>query len=192
MNATQAVAERVEICATRLSDLPSLVIDCLNPVFLERKYLAITEAIPVGEAIGYHATNIAAGHPHYVVVAGDRVVGICDVVPSASPRISSQTHNARLGMLLSADYRGHGLGEKLLCAALTTCGERWERIELSVYSHNERAHKLYMRCGFLEEGRRVGAWKLDGAPPTSSIWCSAHRRRGNDKPLRCERGGMRI
>ncbi len=52
----------VEIRATRHSDLSSLVIDCLNPVFLERKFLAITEAISVEEAMAYHGTNITAGH----------------------------------------------------------------------------------------------------------------------------------
>jgi hypothetical protein len=53
----------VEIRPTRLSDLSSLVTDCLNPVFLERKFLAITEAISVDEAMAYHASNITAGHP---------------------------------------------------------------------------------------------------------------------------------
>ncbi len=159
--------EKVQIRATRLSDLPSLVIDCLNPVFLERKYLAITESIPIGEAIGHHATHIAAGYPHFVAIDDARVVGLCDVSPSAAPRIEGQRHNATIGMLLVPEYRGRGFGEKLLRAALDASNNQWERIELSVYSHNERAHRLYLRCGFIEEGRRIGAWKLDGV--TSDI-----------------------
>ena len=55
--------QNVVIRPTTLADLPSLV-ECLNGVFLERKYLAIVEAIPIGEAIGFHATRITAGHPH--------------------------------------------------------------------------------------------------------------------------------
>ncbi len=162
MNDTQ-----IEIRATRLSDLPSLVVDCLNPTFLERKYLAITEAVPIGEALAYHANHIMAGYPHFVAIDGERVVGICDCSPSAAARIAAQTHNATIGMLLIPEYRGQGLGEKLLRATLAACKDRWGRIELGVYSHNERAHKLYLRCGFVEEGRRVGAWKLDGV--TSDI-----------------------
>ncbi len=156
----------VEIRPTRLSDLPSLVVDCLNPVFLERKFLAIVEAIPVGEAMGYHAAKIVDGHPHFVAVVGDRVVGLCDVAPNAA-RIAAQQHCVTLGMLLSPEYRGRGLGERLLQATLEACRGKWERVELSAYSHNERAYKLYLRCGFKEEGRRIGAWKLDGV--TSDI-----------------------
>jgi RimJ/RimL family protein N-acetyltransferase len=156
----------VEIRHTRLSDLLSLV-ECLNAVFLERKYLAIVEVIPVGEAMGYHATNIEAGHPHFVAVDGERVVGLCDAVPVAPPRIAAQAHTCTLGMLLAPDYRGQGLGERLLRATLDACRGKFERVQLNVYSHNERAYRLYLRVGFVEEGRRRGAWKLDGV--TSDI-----------------------
>ena len=153
--------EAIVIRPTQIHDLPSLV-ECLNPVFLERRYLAITEALPVGEVLNHHATHIAAGHPHFVAVDGQRVVGLCDAVPAVPPRIAALAHVATIGMLLAPDYRGHGLGERLLRATLAACKGRWERIELNVYSHNERAHKLYLRCGFIEDGRRIGAWKLDG------------------------------
>jgi putative acetyltransferase len=154
-------APDVDIRPTRLSDLPSLV-ECLNAVFLERKYLAIVEAIPVGEAFGYHATHITAGHPHFVAVIGQRLVGLCDVAPAAPARIAAQAHTCTLGMLLAPDYRGRGLGEQLLRMTLEACRGKFERVALNVYSHNERAHRLYLRCGFVEEGRRRGAWKLDG------------------------------
>jgi RimJ/RimL family protein N-acetyltransferase len=157
----------VEIRPTRLSDLSSLVVDCLNPVFLERKFLAITEAIPVDESMAYHSETIAAGHPHFVAIDKGRVVGLCDATPSAPARIAGQQHNFTLGMLLVPSHRGFGLGGKLLVAAVRACEGKCERIELNVYSHNERAHKLYLRHGFVEEGRRRCAWKLDGV--TSDI-----------------------
>ena len=158
--------DTVAIRPTVLNGLPSLV-ECLNGVFLERKYLAIGEAIPIGEAIGYHATNIAAGHPHFVAVDGGRVVGLCDAVPAAPARMTAQAHVCALGILLAPDVRGRGLGEPLLRATLGACRGKFERIQLNVYSHNERAHRLYSRIGFIEEGRRRGAWKLDGV--TSDI-----------------------
>ena len=158
--------DSIDIRPTRVADLPSLV-ECLNPVFLERRYLAITEALPVGEVLNYHATHIVEGYPHFVAMDGKRVVGLCDAIPAALPRVAALVHVATIGMLLASDYRGHGLGERLLRTTLAACKGRWERIELNVYSHNERAHKLYLRCGFIEDGRRVGAWKLDGV--TSDI-----------------------
>jgi RimJ/RimL family protein N-acetyltransferase len=129
--------------------------------------LAIVEAISVGEAIGYHATKIAVGHPHFVAVDGDRVVGLCDVAPAAPARIAAQLHTCMLGMLLAPDFRGLGIGERLLQATLAACRGKFERVALNVYSHNERAHRLYLRCGFVEEGRQRDAWKLDGV--TSDI-----------------------
>jgi ribosomal protein S18 acetylase RimI-like enzyme len=156
----------VIIRPTSLNDLASLV-ECLNSVFLERRYLSIAESIPVGEAMEYHATNIVAGHPHIVAVEGARVVGFCEVTPTTQPRIAAQQHNGTLGMLLLSEYRGRGLGKQLMQKTLSVCGGKWERIQLSVYSHNERAHGLYQRFGFIEEGRRIGAWKLDGV--TSDI-----------------------
>jgi RimJ/RimL family protein N-acetyltransferase len=169
------MTDTIEIRPTRLTDLPSLVVDCLNPVFAERVYLGFTSPRPVGETIGFFASNIEAGYPNVVAVdtsAGDaavggRVVGICDIVPAAPPHKEAALHCASLGMLLSPAYRGRGLGEKLLLAALAAAQGKWERIELSVYTHNERAHRLYTRVGFVEEGRRIGAWKLDGV--TSDI-----------------------
>jgi RimJ/RimL family protein N-acetyltransferase len=146
---------------TAINDLPSLV-ECLNSVFAEKLYLSITEPILIGDAMQYHANNIAAGCTHFVAVEGDRVIGLCDVTPTAPPRIAAQQHNGTLGMLLAPAYRGRGFGEKLLVAALAATSNKFERIELSVYSHNERAHRLYQRVGFVEEGRRIGAWKLDG------------------------------
>jgi RimJ/RimL family protein N-acetyltransferase len=157
----------IDIRPTLLSDLLSLVVECLNPVFLERKFLAITEAISVDEAIAYHSANIMAGHPHFVAVDSGRVVGLCDIAPTAPLRIAGQQHNVTLGMLLLPDYRGLGLGARLLNVTIAACNGKCERIELSVYSHNERAHKLYLRHGFVEEGRRRNAWKLDGV--TSDI-----------------------
>jgi RimJ/RimL family protein N-acetyltransferase len=158
---------------TTLDDLASLV-ECLNHVFEERKFLSIVGAIPVGEAMNYHATHIMAGHVHFVALDGDRVVGLCDVTPTAPPRIAAQRHNGTLGMFLATEYRGRGHGEAMLRIALEAARDKFERIELTVYSHNENAHRLYRKVGVIEEGRRIGAWKLDGV--TSDIihmvWCA--------------------
>jgi RimJ/RimL family protein N-acetyltransferase len=167
--------EVIEIRPTVLEDLPSLIVDTLNPTFSERIYLAITEPIPVGEALNHHATHLTAGHPHWVAVKDGAIVGMCEVSPSASPRIGAQQHNGTLGMFLVPSARGKGIGERLIREVIAACGTRWERIELSVFSHNERAHRLYQRVGFVEEGRRIGAWKLDGI--TSDIIEMAYRPR---------------
>jgi len=46
-------------------------------------------------------------------------------------------------------YQGHGFGRFLLDRFLSACRKRgWHRVTLSVSEENERAFKLYERCGF--------------------------------------------
>jgi len=59
-----------------------------------------------------------------------------------------------LGMMISSDRPGQGIGQRLLAA-----GIEWARsvgahkMTLEVWSHNERAIALYLRFGFDVEGR---------------------------------------
>jgi ribosomal protein S18 acetylase RimI-like enzyme len=68
-----------------------------------------------------------------------------------------------LGMGVLADYRGRGLGERLIRATLAAAASAgFERISLSVYGSNTRAAALYRKVGFVLEGTRVRGRKLDG------------------------------
>ncbi len=85
------------------------------------------------------------------VDAGDRVVGHVYIQREAHP---VTRHVATLGIAVSADARGRGVGTALMAEAL-----RWARsvgvdkIVLSVYPHNTEAIALYRKFGFVEEGR---------------------------------------
>ena len=138
------------------------MVDCVNAVFVERLYLAYVEPQERSNSMAYFASGIADGYPRMVAVDNSAVVGWCDVNPAASERAIAQRHIGRLGMGLLQPYRGIGLGAKLLRRCIDACIGKWDRIELGVYSHNERAIALYKRSGFVEEGRKREAWKLDG------------------------------
>ena len=72
-------------------------------------------------------------------------------------------HVGRLGMGVKAAFRGQGIGKGLLKAALNRAfGQGLERVELEVFRSNEPAVRLYEAHGFLREGVKVGARKLDG------------------------------
>lgn len=61
-------------------------------------------------------------------------------------------------MGVRSDWRGRGLGRSLLEATLAEADARGVlRVELSVHSDNPRAIALYIRNGFIEEGRKLGA-----------------------------------
>lgn len=63
-------------------------------------------------------------------------------------------HAAHIGMGVHDAYAGRGIGHALMSAALDLA-DNWlnlTRVELTVYTDNERAIRLYRRCGFEVEG----------------------------------------
>jgi ribosomal protein S18 acetylase RimI-like enzyme len=73
------------------------------------------------------------------------------------------SHCAALGMGVLEEYRGRGIGERLIRAALDQAKTGgFERVELSVYAKNTRAALLYRKIGFVHEGTRLKGKKLDG------------------------------
>lgn len=66
-----------------------------------------------------------------------------------------------LGVLPS--HQGRGAGTRLLAAAADwACGRGAHRLELTVAASNRRAHALYQRLGFEEEGRLREALRAEG------------------------------
>ncbi len=75
-----------------------------------------------------------------------------------------RSHACGLGMVVHEDFAGRGCGTALMEAALDYA-DRWLsvwRIELNVYTDNDRAIRLYKRHGFEEEGVFRGYAYRDG------------------------------
>jgi putative acetyltransferase len=90
---------------------------------------------------------------HLLAMDGDRVVGSLSIRRDDHPAVR---HVATLGMFVAAGYRGRGIGSALMEAALSWARRFGvERIELTVYPHNDAAIALYRKFGFVEEGRLV-------------------------------------
>lgn len=61
------------------------------------------------------------------------------------------------------DYRGQGLGRRLINVALESARqENFVRIELSVHADNGRAIALYQKIGFVTEGVLRRGVHIDG------------------------------
>ena len=134
--------------------------DCVGAVMRERQYLAFLEPFPLDQTAAFVAGNIGSGNPHFVAVDDERVVGWCDIKRETIPIYA---HEGLLGMGVLDEYRGRGLGERLLRTALDAARTGgFERVCLSVYARNTRALELYRKVGFAVEGTRVRGKKLDG------------------------------
>jgi L-phenylalanine/L-methionine N-acetyltransferase len=106
--------------------------------------------------------DIAPGHSRLAAVIDGRVVGVAFLHPIEQPR---RRHAATLGMGVHDAFAGRGAGRALM-AAIVEIADRWHhftRLELTVWSDNDRAVRLYERFGFEREGvHRRYAWR-DGA-----------------------------
>lgn len=109
------------------------------------------------EADGYHRdlytiedTYLNRGGMFWALLAGDRVMGCVGV------SLLDGVECELLRMYLVRAYRGRGLGRRLLEAAMAygrTRGRRrmraWSDVKLT------DAHRLYLKCGFVQEGERI-------------------------------------
>lgn len=132
----------------------------LDIVARERKYLSFLEAPPLDQTRTFILDRIGRGDPGFVAVVRGEVVGWCDI--SRHDR-QIHAHRGALGMGIVPDYRGRGLGLRLINAALAEARKiGFVRIELSVHSDNARAKSLYEKVGFVTEGVQRDAVYIDG------------------------------
>jgi len=101
--------------------------------------------------------------PVVVTVAeiDSHLVGLCKV--SGERPGSDVSHRAQLGVSVSRDYRGRGVGTALLEETLRKCRGKFEIIELSVLTTNHVARKLYAKFGFKNYGTRPRSIKRGDA-----------------------------
>jgi RimJ/RimL family protein N-acetyltransferase len=116
----------------------------------ERKYLTMLEAQSEDDTLRFVKSNLENGNPMLVALAGREVVGWCDVRREFFP---SRAHRGTLGMGLLPEWRGRGVGRRLLEATLAQARRSgFKRIELDVHADNPRAIALYEKAGFVQEG----------------------------------------
>ena len=103
-------------------------------------------------------SGMDANSHEFVAVAkdgdgNDKVVGCAGLHVSASLRLR---HSGSIGIMVHRDYQGQGVGQKLM-ESLLDLADNWlmlVRVELGVYTDNERAIRLYRKMGFEPEGVR--------------------------------------
>ncbi|ESX80096.1 MULTISPECIES: GNAT family N-acetyltransferase [unclassified Mesorhizobium] len=149
----------VEIANTAAEHIESFHA-ALDVVARERKYLTMLEAFPLPETRDFVLNMIKQRNPHIVATEGDRVVGWCDITRHFFP---SHAHRGSLAIGIIPDYRGQGLGRRLITAALEKARqENFVRVELSVHADNSRAITLYEKTGFVTEGVLRRSVCIDG------------------------------
>jgi RimJ/RimL family protein N-acetyltransferase len=133
----------------------------VDAVARERRYLAFLEAPPLENVTRFVLDNIEHGYPQFVVTSADTVVGWCDVLPNRTRVIYS--HCGTLGVGLLPDFRGKGIGRKLMGQTIDAAfAFGLTRIELTVREENVNAIALYKSLGFEIEGLHRNAVRIEG------------------------------
>lgn len=149
----------IELRSIRAGDAASFNA-AVGIVAREKRYLYFTDAPPLAdtEAVVHRALDL--GTPLLVVADGDSVLGWCNIFALPRP---VQAHVGIVAMGLLPAWRGQGWGTRLLQQALAAADAYgFTRIELTVYAGNLRAAALYRKLGFVEEGRKRHAVRIDG------------------------------
>ncbi len=156
----------IEIRRVRESDVEPLR-EVINQICVEKWYLATAEGFSLEQSRAYLQRVIENGFPYVVAIHQDRIVGWCDIVPSPG---SGYAHSGRLGVAVAGEYRGKGLGRRLMEACLSLARRSpIEKVELEVFTDNVRAVQLYESLGFKVEGVKVRARKLEGRYQDSQL-----------------------
>ena len=86
-----------------------------------------------------------------------RAVGLAEVAQKGPQ--DEQAHVGGLGIAIRREYRGQGVGHRLMENVLEKARHRFEIVELTVLSVNERARALYQKHGFRTIGTLPRALK---------------------------------
>jgi ribosomal protein S18 acetylase RimI-like enzyme len=150
---------QIHIRLARQTDAESLNCGIKN-VAAEKWFLATVDGFSLEQTRDFLQRAIEKSLPVLVAVDGDEVVGWCDIMPST---MSGFTHVGRLGMGVRREWRGQGLGRGLLQDCLSHARRAGiEKVELEVYADNQAAVRLYESFGFVREGLKARARKLEG------------------------------
>lgn len=118
---------------------------CWQIIAKEHLYLVETKVPPLAQIRANLRKNLRLKNPFLVAVDGTRVVGLAFVWRTHWPSLS---HNGDLGIRILPEYRGMGLGTKLMTAILKKCRGKIDSVIATVIGKNRQAQKLFKKMGF--------------------------------------------
>lgn len=133
----------------------------LDAVCRERRYLGALEGPSFERVETFVRTNVRDRLPQFMAHHLGTHIGWCDAIPGEAS--AGAAHIGRLGMGVAREFRGRGVGRRLIVTTIAAAQEMGlEKIELSVYSSNLPAISLYRSLGFREEGVKIRGRLVDG------------------------------
>ncbi len=157
------IGERVQLRGTRDDDLPLLASWLMDPAIKATQSTVVlppSEASARAEVAGWCA-NKGTDAGFSIETLGDqpRLIGTIGLFGA-----DVKDRCGTIGILLARQFVGRGYGTEAV-RVVVSYGFRelgLHRIQLNVYSFNDRAIAAYRKAGFVEEGRQREAIQHDG------------------------------
>ncbi len=140
------------------------LLDYINGIIEEDGYLQYDEKFNISQQREWKKNTLLGINEgkqiYFAVIYGKRIVGSC----SAKREIGRGRKNVVIGIAISKELRGAGLGEFLMEKTIETVKQEFEpdNIYLYVASANAAARGLYKKLGFVEFARYPKWWKYGG------------------------------
>jgi ribosomal protein S18 acetylase RimI-like enzyme len=133
----------------------------VDVVARERRYIGFVQGPSIESSRNFVRGIVEGGGVQRLAVEpADLVVGWCDIIRNPHEGFR---HVGTLGMGLLPGYRRRGLGRQLALETIEAARRVGiERVELAVFASNEAAVAFYRALGFVTEGIKSRARKLDG------------------------------
>ncbi len=115
-------------------------------------------------------------HPNQKAWNVSNETGIVGIAAIQNPSMFRGRHIGVIAISIKRVFRNQGIGSRLLKEMMAWAEQNLEleRLELEVFADNQPAIHLYKKFGFLKEGRRKNAIKLDdGSYRDTLIGCAA-------------------
>ena len=127
-------------------------VEMFATVTAEHRWVGTEAGFDQDKRVAMYAESLADPASHRFLIAVTRGG---EVVASAHAQLAPYGV-AEIGMAIAADWRGRGLGGRLLDALLLEVRDLGaHKVTLQVWPHNQHAIRLYASRGFATEGRLV-------------------------------------
>jgi len=155
--------ELVVIRPARPEDAEGIV-ESVNQVGREKIYI-LTEEFPLSvEEEREYLKGLDRDHNLFLVAeTGGRIVGAVGVFQDRGGASPKTRHLCSVGIHLLREYRGLGIGTRLLELAVEWARARgYLKIDASIFATNAASLALFRKLGFEEEGRRPRQFLVEG------------------------------